>query len=436
MSNGELKANGARQSLLSRREWLLLLVLGTVQFTHIMDFMIVMPLGPQYMRELAISPEQFGFMVAAYAFSAALSGLSVALFIDRFDRKKALLFLFGGFAAGTLLCAIAPDYLTLVLARLVAGGFGGVLQANILAIVGDIFSDARRGTATGIVMAGFSMASIVGVPVGLLIANWCGFRAPFAGLAVLSVLVSCLGWWILPPLRGHLRRSAGPDVGLWEVITKPDHLAAYGFMTAVVMGVFLVTPYLPAYLEANVGLTEIDLAWMYALGGFSTLIMMPLAGRLSDRLGKLPVFRVSAFLTVVPILLLTHLPAASPIIVLSVTTLLFIFTSARWVPAMAMVTGCALPRYRGSFLSVCSSVQQTAAALASVVAGRMLGTGDAHELTGYGAAGWCASAAAVVSVVLAGILRSPEAKVHVPISGSHGEAGELPAMEMLAEPPA
>lgn len=401
---GETEGHG----LLSGAEWLLLLVLAAVQFTHIMDFMVVMPLGRQYMAALGITTLQFGTVISAYAFSAALSGLCVAWFVDRFDRRAALLGLYLGFTLSTIGCAAAPGFYTLLLARTAAGWFGGVLGANLLAIVGDVFPDSRRGLATGIVTAGFSVASIIGVPAGIFLAEWLGYQAPFAALGLLSLTVWLVAWWRLPPLRGHLGRAGGADVSWRELFARPLHRRAYAFLTAIIMSPFFVTPYLPTYLRDNVGLSERGLAGMYVFGGLASLVVMPAAGRLSDRLGKLPVFRLSAALTVVPILWLTRLGESTTAVALTATTLFFITTSARYVPAMAMVTACALPRYRGRFMSVCSSVQQTAAGLASLTGGALLGS-QGGRLTGYAFVGLLASAAALTSVVLGGMLHPADA---------------------------
>src|SRR5579871_557621 len=206
MIEERLAAANARRALprLTASEWLVLVVLAALQFTHNLDYMIMMPLLPQFEREMGISPQQFGFLVSAYAFSAGISGLLAAVVIDRFDRKRALLLLYAGFTVGTLLCALAPGYLCLLLARTVAGAFGGVVAATSLAIIGDLFSDSRRGRAMGVMMSAFSVALIVGVPAGLYLANRFGWRSTFGVLGVVSALVLLLVLRVLPPLRGHL----------------------------------------------------------------------------------------------------------------------------------------------------------------------------------------------------------------------------------------
>jgi predicted MFS family arabinose efflux permease len=404
-ANGPAPA-GAGRVRLTRSEWGLLLILGAAQFTHIIDFMIVMPLGPQYMRQLDITPQQFGFMVSAYAFSAAVAGLLAAWFIDRFDRKSALLTLYAGFTAGTFLCAVAPDFVLLVLARTVTGAFGGVVAALLMTIVGDVFPDERRGTAMGVLMSAFSVASIAGVPAGLYLANLFGWRAPFGVLGGLGAAVLLLLFAVLPPLRGHLGKNAGSAAAnVLRALTEPTHVRAYVLTTALVMSTFMVVPYMGAYLVANAGRQEVQLPYVYLCGGIASLLTLTPIGWWSDRRGKLPVFRIMALLTTIPLVLLTNLSQTSLTEALVVTTLLMIFSGGRMVPAMALLTASAAPRRRASFLSVNSSVQQMACGLAALAAGSILGQGADGSLTGYPTVGVLAVVATLLSVVLAGRLR-------------------------------
>jgi predicted MFS family arabinose efflux permease len=421
------KAHGGA-SRLTRAEWLLLLVLAAVQFTHIIDFMIVMPLGPRYMEELQITPQEFGFMVSAYAFSASVAGLLAAWFIDRFDRKTALLGLYAGFTLGTLFCAIAPNYLLLLLARAVAGAFGGVSAACLMAVIGDVFPDSRRGTATGVIMSAFSVASIAGVPAGLYLAGLLGWRAPFAVLAAMGVPVLALMYQVLPPLRGHLAREHhGEDVSTWSVLVQPGHVRAYALMTMLVMSTFMIVPYMATYLVANTGRSEQELAHVYLWGGLTTLLTLTIIGRLADRFGKLPVFRVLALLTIVPILVVTNLPQVSLVQAVLVTTVFMVVSSGRMVPAMALITASAAPRVRGSFLSVNSAVQQTASGLAALVGGALLDKGPGGELTGFPLVGILATVAAVGSVWLGGQLRTAQGGRDATIVLDNSVAKPVPA---------
>jgi predicted MFS family arabinose efflux permease len=399
-------------------ELVLLLVLGAVQFTHVMDFMIVLPLGPAYQREMGITQLQFGFIGSAYAFSACLSGLVAAWFLDRFDRKRILLFLYAGFTVGTLLCAVAPDYVTLIAARAVTGAFGGIAGANVLAIVGDAFPEERRGRAMGVVMSAFSCASIAGVPAGLWVAVFLGWRMPFAVLGGASAGVLLLAAWALPPLRGHLTHGRPEAAGTLAVLCHPAHARAYVLMLVLVVSTSMIFPYLAQYLEYNVGRTDVEVPWVYVCGGLASLVTLNIIGKLADRFGKLPVFRVIAVFCVLPTLLVTNLPPVSLAAALAVSTVFMVATSGRMVPAMSLITSCVVPRYRGSFLSLNASVQQFGFGVAVVLGGAILGQTDkTSPLTGFPTVGILAAVAMLASVYLAGTLRpadeGPEAAIAV-----------------------
>jgi predicted MFS family arabinose efflux permease len=362
---------------MTARELLLLLVLAAIQFTHIVDFMMIMPLGPVFRHEMALVPWQFGFVVSAYTYSAGLAGLLAAHFLDRYSRKTALLALYGGFIVGTLLCAMAQSFTELLIARTVAGAFGGVVAAVVLAIVGDVFPDARRGTAMGIVLSAFSVASIAGVPLGLVMAELNGWRSTFVVLGGMSLAVMVLAAVVLPPLRGHLGRGHHRPVPTWPVLAHPNHLRAFALMGALVFSSFLFGPYLPTFLEANVGMRQTELKFVYLFGGLATLATMTVFGRLADRFGKLLVFQILALASLVPFIVVTNLPGGLALpVLLTITTLYMVITSGRWVPAMALVTASSAPAYRGSFMSFNAAVQQFAAGLATSIAGFLLYEAD------------------------------------------------------------
>jgi len=411
----EVLAERGQSSRLTRSEWVLLLVLATAQFTHSMDFMVLLPLGPHCREELGINPAQFGGLVAVYGFAAAIAGVLAAWFIDRFDRKSALMVLYSGLTAGTLLCAVAPSYAWLLVARAAAGAFGGILAAFILVIIGDTFPENRRGRATGVVMTAFSVASIAGLPAGILFGDRFGVGAPFGALGLFSLLAVVVAYRVLPPLRGHIHSRRDSLAETWAILTQPAHLRAYMFMIMLVMGSFTIAPQFSDYLVHNVGRGNDDLAGVYLCGGLLTFITMPWIGRLADRVGKRIVFRVMAALTVVMLLVLTNLPVLPLAVVLIATTAYFVVTSGRWVPAMAMITSTALPRYRGRFMSLNASVQQMACGLAAVVAGLVVGEGPGGKLTGYTTAGIIAALCTLVSMVLAGRLRPAEELFETPV---------------------
>jgi predicted MFS family arabinose efflux permease len=430
--NPTMRSAGGERPQLTARECLLLAVLAAVQFVHIVDFMIIMPLGPIYIRDMGLSMTQFGWVVAAYTISASVANLLAVFFIDRFDRKTALLGCFTGFTTGTVLCAIAPDYPTLLCARIVAGAFGGVAAGLVMAIIGDAFVDSRRGMATGVVMSAFSVASIAGLPLGLSLAEHLGRNAPFAVLAAVSSVVLVVGLIVMPPLRGHLRpRSpiALPDAevghrlsAMLDLLSDSNHLRAFALMVAMMFTSFLVGPYIATFLVANVGLEQSDLKFIYLAGGLATIGTMTPVGWLADRFGKLPLYRVTALLTVIPIALITVLPAGTGLwIVLTITTVQMITMSARMVPAMAMITASAAPGRRGSFMSLNTAVQHMAAGLATAIGGALLAQPvENGPLEGYPFVGLLACTATVVSLYLAGRLR-------------RADEGAVPDAEVLPE---
>ena len=418
MHEERLAAGGNRAVLprLTPAEWMLLLVLASLQFTHSLDYMIMMPLMPHFEQEMGISPQQFGFLVASYAFSAGVCSLLAALFIDRFDRKRALLWLYAGFIVGTLLCGVAPGYVTLLLARTVAGAFGGVAAAVVLAVVGDVFADRQRGRAMGVVMTAFSVALIAGLPAGLTLADNFGWRSTFRVLGVASAFVWILTYRVLPPLRGHLAAGRNRFADLWATLTHPSHVRAYMLMIALVFSTLMIVPYLADYFVKNVGRPQTDLRWVYLFGGLSTLLALPVVGRIADRFPKLIVFQTLALLAIIPALISTHLPPVSLALAIMASSAFMMVTASRMVPAMAMLTGCALPRYRGSFMTVNSSVQQVAAGLAAIVGGLILGDTKADApLTGFHVVGYLASAAMILSAILAGRLRPEGAEALVAV---------------------
>jgi MFS transporter, DHA1 family, inner membrane transport protein len=412
---------------LTGSEWALLLVLATVQFTHVLDFVIMMPLGPKLQGDLDLQispedfPDKFSSIVSAYGFSAGIMGLLAARLLDHFDRKKSLLVFFLGFAVGTFLCAVAPNYEVLLLGRAVAGGFAGVMGANVLTIVSDVFPESRRATAMGVVMSSFSVASIVGIYVGLEIAEHFGWRAPFTILALLCLPVLALAWYVLPPLRGHLARRPERGISLREVIFNRYHLRAYALTASLIMGSWMVIPPLAIYLVKNLHWPESDLRWVWLVGGIATLLTMTPTGWLADRRDKLTVFRFIGILSVAPVLLVTNLPETSVPVTLLVTTLFMVCTSTRWVPVMAMITTCAAPHHRGAFMSVNASVQQIVMGLAAKFSGLLLVermvTGEdgitAERLVGYPLVGLLAAASMILAVFLGGRLRrAPEVSLH------------------------
>jgi MFS transporter, DHA1 family, inner membrane transport protein len=403
------------------RELGILLLLAVVQFINILDFMVMMPLGPQLMRLMAMTPAQFSHVVSSYTFAAGLSGILSAFFIDRFDRKRALLFVYAGFLVGTLACALAPGYKTLSFARALTGAFGGVLGALTLAIVGDLIPVERRGRGLGIIMTSFSLAAVVGVPTGLALANAFSWHAAFFLISGLGLPILIALWLLIPPLRAHLGNAQAGREGLWGLFESLRRDRAQAFALSLtptlLLSQFAIVPFMSPYLVSNVGLTEYDLTYVFLLGGGATLFSMPMTGRLSDRFGSTRIFTLTAALSTIPILTLTHLPRTALWAVLTISTIFFVIASARMVPAMTLVTEAVAPRWRGGFMSLNGSFQQLSAGLASFIVGVIITRGYDGKLLHYEHAGYLAAVASVACVFISRRLQPyREAESQVPKS--------------------
>lgn len=356
-----------------KNERLLLFILSAGMFTHIMDFMIMMPLGPQLMRIFSINPQQFSLLVASYTVTAGVGGFLAAFFVDRFDRKKALIFVYTGFAVGTLACAFAPSYAVLLLTRSLTGGFGGILGALILSIVSDAVPLERRAKGIGTVMASFGLASVVGVPFGLFIASKSSWHAPFLLLGILAFLVDALFIIYMPSITGHLKeKHAKPMEVLTNIFGKPNARLGLTFTSTLMLGHFTIIPFIAPYMVGNVGFTEDQLALIYLVGGTCTMFFAPWVGKMADKHGRLKIFSIFGTLVIIPILIITNLSPVPVWVVLVISAVFFIFSNGRMVPSTTMETAIIKPENRGSYMSIRSSVQQLTSGLASFVAGLII----------------------------------------------------------------
>jgi predicted MFS family arabinose efflux permease len=358
-------------TMTSQREWALLLILAGIQFTHILDFMIMMPLGPQLTAAFSISDAKFGLLVSAYTFAAGASGLVASLYIDRFERRRLLLILYVLFAAATLACGLAPTYETLMSARIAAGLFGGILSAMIQTIVADVVPFARRGKAMGVIMTSFSVSTVMGVPLGLYVAANSDWHTPFFGIAGISFLLVVAGWYVIPTLQGHLhsRGETGPLQGIAQVLRDTNHLRAFCFSFCMIFAGFSIIPYITIYMQINAGLSPSDIPLIYLAGGAATLFSAQIIGKLSDRIGKLKMLQIIAGIAVVPMALITLTEGMSMAVILVITTCFFVFVSGRMIPGMALVSAAGNPKNRGTFMTLNSSMQSAAMGLAALIGG-------------------------------------------------------------------
>jgi len=397
--------------LTPKRERWLLLTLASIQFTSVLDFMVMMPLGPQLTELFGISAGEFGFLVSAYTFAAGLSGLLAATYIDRFGRKRMMLTLYPLFGVAALACSFAPTFAWLMLARVASGFFGGVLMALSQTIVAEVIPFERRGRAMGVVMTSFSVATVAGVPLSLFLASHFNWHAPFLAIALMVSVCALGAAKTLPSLKGHLVAHPSGDsapsmlANLRLVLVDPNHLRAYAMSSSMVFAGFAVIPYITLYLQGNAGFKPEQIPYVYLTGGVCTLISARFIGHWSDRAGKAYAFRRLALLMPVPLLAMT-LSADLPMVgVLLVSSMLFVVMSGRMIPGMALIGASADPRRRGSFMTLNSAVQSLAMGLAALVGGQILGRDGNGHLTHYWMAALLGGGASLLSFVLASKLR-------------------------------
>jgi MFS transporter, DHA1 family, inner membrane transport protein len=399
----------------SQKEKLLLFVLACLNFTHIMDFMIMMPLGPQLMRYFDISPQEFALLVSAYSFSAGLSGFLVAFIADRFPRKQIMLIAYTGFVVGTLACAVAPTFWLLISARTLAGVFGGVLGAQVMSAVSDVFEYERRATAMGVVMTAFSVASVVGVPLGLYLAAEFSWHAPFWVVGVLGIIVIGLIWLYVPRLDGHLQNPSKsnqhPLAAVTTILREPNQLRALLLTSVIMLGHFSIIPFIAPFLTANAGFSESNLYLIYAVGGALTLFTAPQVGKIADRKGKYPVFVVFALLSMIPMWLITNMNTNALFPVLGTAGIFFIFSNGRLIPTQAMTSSVVLPQQRGSFMAINSSLQLLMQAVAVYLAGLVIQKTPDGKLLHYDWVGYASMFIIFLSIFIARTVKPVDAHV-------------------------
>lgn len=355
-----------------------------------MDFMVMMPLGPQLKRVFDMSPSEWSLIVSSYTFAAFVSGVGSIFIIDRFDRKKILIAVYSGFLVGTFLCGIADSYVFLISARICAGIFGGVIGAVVLSIVGDLIPLIRRGKAMGIVMTGFSAAAALGVPTGLLLGTIYDWHFPFLcivgmGLIILILLVKIIPSAVPQHKDGIRLRNKETLIKIFSDLNK---IKGFSLMGIIIFGQFLVIPFLSPYMVANVGFAELDLTLIYFCGGILSIFTSPWVGKMSDKHGRSRVFTWFVLLSTIPIIAITHFQVTPMWVVLLATTLFFITVAGRFIPAIAIVLSTAEPEIRGRFMSIRSAVQQLVAGIAAFASGLIMvensdGTYSNYNIIGY-----------------------------------------------------
>ncbi|MEO6130968.1 MAG: MFS transporter [Saprospiraceae bacterium] len=350
---------------------LVIVIVALLNFTIILDFMIISPLGDLLMKKLVMSTSQFGSVVSAYAISAGISGFLTAGFADKFDRKKLLLFFYTGFIIGTVICGLATSYNTLFLARIVTGIFGGVVGSISLAIVTDIFSFHQRGRVMGFVSMAFAGSQVLGVPIGLTLANYWGWHSTFFMVAGIAFLIAIIILLKLQPLTGHLKLQSNKNAlqHLWHTIRKSDYRIGFLATAMLSMGGFMIMPFTSAFIVNNVHIPQESLPIIFLCTGISSIIIMPVIGRLSDKIDKFKLFTAGSLIAIVMILIFTNLTPVPIWIVIIINMILFMGIMSRMVPAQALNTAIPEVYDRGAYMSINSSLQQLAGGFAAMFAG-------------------------------------------------------------------
>ena len=409
----------ARCLVFSGYQKFVIAILAFLQFTIILDFMIMAPLGALMMPALKITASQFGIVVSVYAFSAGAAGLLAAGFADRYDRKKLLLFFYSGFVVGTLLCGLAPNYHFLVVARTVTGLFGGVIGSIVFAITTDLFAMEQRGRVMGFIQTAFAASQILGLPAGLYLSNHWGWHAPFLMIVAVSIMVGFLIFFYLQPIDAHLaiKSDRSPLRHLSRTVSNGRYLFAFGATALLSLGGFMLMPFGSAFTVHNMGIPVENLPIIYLITGFCSILIGPLVGRAADRFGNMPIFVFGSAVSIVTVVIYTNMGHSSLPMVILINAVMFVGIFSRMIPSQALMSAIPEASMRGSFMSVSSSLQQIAGGLASVVAGLIVvqladGSIEHFDILGYVLVGTVLISVVMMSVINRSVRLQRAAELH------------------------
>ena len=377
-------------------------ILAILQFTLILDFMVLSPLGAQLLIELHITTAQFGWVVSAYAFSAGASGLLAAGFADKFDRKKLLLFFYGGFIIGTLLCGIAQTYYFLLAARIVTGIFGGVIGSISFAIITDLFKLEVRGRVMGFVQMAFASSQILGLPLGLYLANIWGWHSPFWMIVAVSLLTGIAIIIYLKPIDAHLKiqKKQNAFQHFINIFSKTDYLKAFAATTLLATGGFMLMPFGSTFTINNLGITMEQLPMIYLITGLFSIVTGPLIGKFSDKIGKYTMFIFGSVLSSIMVIIYCNMDITPIWLVIIVNVVMFVGITGRIISASALMTAIPDPHERGAFMGVNSSIQQIAGGVAAAIAGMIVIQTDSGKLERYDMLGYVVVGAIIVTIIM------------------------------------
>ena len=378
-------------------------LLAFLQFAVILDFMVMAPLGALIMPTLDIAPARFGMVVSAYAFSAGISGLLAAGFADRFNRKRILLFFYIGFLGGTLWCALAQSFASLLAARIVTGLFGGVIGSVLMAIATDLFVPQLRGRAMGIMQTAFAGSQVMGLPAALYLSNRWDWHAPFFMIVAVGAIGGVLMAWRLQPITAHLGKAntTGAFHHLRQTVSDRRHLPAFAATALLTTGGFMLMPFSSVFTVSNLGIAVTQLPTIYLITGLCTIVCGPLIGKAADSLGRMRVFIAGSVMTSVMVLIYTHLGHIPLALLIVVNVLMFIGIFSRMIPYQAMSSSVPEPHMRGSFSAISASIQQLSGGVAAVIAGHLVSTGTDGKLYGFDRVGYVVVGSTLIAAFLA-----------------------------------
>ena len=382
---------------------LVILILALTQFTVILDFMIMSPLGDMLMKSMTLKPSAFGIAVSAYAFSAGISGLLTAGFADKFDRKKLLLFFYLGFIAGTVLCGMSHTYLLLLAARIITGLFGGVIGSISMAIITDLFALQQRGRVMGFIQMGFGASQVLGVPIGLFLANHWGWEIPFFLTAILAGVIAVAIMIQLKPVTAHLllQHDKSAFVHLWHTVSKRDYRIGFAATALLSIGGFMMMPFGSVFAINNLRVTNQQLPVMFMVAGLSSLLIMPVIGRLSDKISKFKLFAAASGWMIIMCVIYTNLSVTPFWLVIILNILMMMGVMSRMVPSSALTSAVPDMEDRGAFMSINASLQQIAGGVAAAVAGMIVSQQSKYSpLEHYNTVGYVIVVISVASVLL------------------------------------
>ena len=392
-------------------------ILSLLQFTVIVDFMVLSPLGAILMPKMGISTSQFGLVVSAYAISAGVSGFLAAGFADRFDRKKMLLFFYAGFVLGTLFCGVVGSYPFLLAARIFTGVFGGVIGSISFAIITDTFRMEVRGRVMGFVQMSFSASQVLGIPIGLYLATRFDWHAPFLMIATVAAPVGIVIFLKLKPVTGHLRgkQEKSAFIHLWHTVSNPFYLRGFAATMLLATGGFMIMPFSSAFLVNNILIPETRLSLIFFITGLFSIFTGPILGKLSDKLGKYRLFVFGSVVSMVMVCVYTNL-GPNPIWVIIVTnTILWVGISSRMISSSALISGVPNMTDRGAYMGINSSIQQVSGGIAAFVAGLIVyQPTKTAPLQHYDIVGYVTICTMVLTVIMMYFIdRRVSAKLHV-----------------------